>query len=46
MLERGCYFAPSQYEAAFVSTAHQATDLDATIAAAEEVMAGLADREG
>jgi glutamate-1-semialdehyde 2,1-aminomutase len=42
MLERGVYFAPSQFEAAFVSTAHQWSDLDATIAAAEEVMATLA----
>jgi glutamate-1-semialdehyde 2,1-aminomutase len=43
MLERGVYFAPSQYEAAFVSTAHQAADLDLTIAAAQEVLAGLAE---
>jgi glutamate-1-semialdehyde 2,1-aminomutase len=37
MLERGIYFAPSQFEAAFVSTAHQQSDLEATIAAARDV---------
>ncbi len=34
MLEHGCYFAPSQFECGFVSTAHNDADLDATIAAA------------
>jgi glutamate-1-semialdehyde 2,1-aminomutase len=29
-LDRGVYFAPSQFESGFVSTAHQAADLDAT----------------
>jgi glutamate-1-semialdehyde 2,1-aminomutase len=38
MLERGVYFAPSQFEAAFVSTAHTAADVDATIKAAREAM--------
>ncbi len=37
MLERGCYFAPSQFEAAFVSTAHTAADIDRTIGAAHDV---------
>jgi glutamate-1-semialdehyde 2,1-aminomutase len=36
MLERGVSLAPSQFEAAFVSAAHTAEDLDATIAAARE----------
>jgi glutamate-1-semialdehyde 2,1-aminomutase len=36
MLERGQYLAPSQFEALFVSQAHEDTDLEATIEAAEE----------
>lgn len=31
MLERGVYLAPSQFEAAFVSTAHSDEDIDSTI---------------
>ena len=42
MLERGFYFAPSSFEAGFVSLAHTDDDIDATIAAAREVFAGLA----
>ena len=34
MLERGVYFAPSQFEAGFVSLAHTDADVDATIDAA------------
>ncbi|MEK6765052.1 MAG: glutamate-1-semialdehyde 2,1-aminomutase [Planctomycetota bacterium] len=41
MLERGFYFAPSQFEAAFVSTAHSEEDIDATIEASREVMKSL-----
>ena len=41
MLERGFYFAPSQFEAAFVSTAHNADDIDSTLAAAKEVFAEM-----
>ena len=41
MLERGVYLAPSQYEAAFLSVAHDEADVDTTIAAAREVFAGL-----
>ena len=41
MLDRGVYFAPALYEAGFVSAAHTHADIDATIAAAAEVMAGL-----
>jgi glutamate-1-semialdehyde 2,1-aminomutase len=36
MLERGVYFAPSAYEAGFVSSAHSEYDIADTIAAAEE----------
>ncbi len=41
MLERGFYLAPSQFEAAFVSDAHTRDEIDATVAAAGEVLAGL-----
>ena len=41
MLERGFYFAPSQFEAAFVSTAHSEEDIEATIEASREVMKSL-----
>ncbi len=39
MLERGFYFAPSQFEATFLSLAHQESDVEATVAAAREVLA-------
>jgi glutamate-1-semialdehyde 2,1-aminomutase len=35
MLERGFYFAPSQFEAIFLSNAHTETELDRTLSAAE-----------
>ena len=41
MLEKGIYLAPSTYEAGFMSLAHTEEDVDATIAAAKEVMATL-----
>ncbi|CAM9330742.1 unnamed protein product [Ascophyllum nodosum] len=41
MLEKGVYFAPSQYEAGFMSLSHSEEDVDRTIAAAKEVMASL-----
>jgi glutamate-1-semialdehyde 2,1-aminomutase len=41
MLEQGIYFAPSAYEAGFMSAAHSAADIDATIAAADRVFADL-----
>ncbi len=41
MLKRGSYFAPSQFEAAFVSTAHTAADLEQTINAARNVFRRL-----
>ena len=34
MLERGVYLPPSQFEAAFLSTAHGDAEIDATLAAA------------
>src|SRR5579863_390257 len=36
MLERGVYLAPSQFEAAFLSTAHSEEDIRHTVAAARE----------
>ena len=36
MLDRGVYLAPAMYEAGFVSAAHSAPDLQATIAAAAQ----------
>jgi glutamate-1-semialdehyde 2,1-aminomutase len=41
MLEKGVYLAPSQFEALFVSGAHNTEHIDATIKVAEEVMNGL-----
>ncbi len=41
LIERGVYMPCSQYEALFISAAHQESDIDATIAAAKEVMTDL-----
>jgi len=41
MLDSGVYVAPSQMEAAFVSTAHTEADIDATVSAAERAFARL-----
>jgi len=41
MLEEGVYLAPSAFEAGFISAAHTAADVDATIAAASRVFARL-----
>ncbi|WP_447978500.1 glutamate-1-semialdehyde 2,1-aminomutase [Candidatus Nitrospira bockiana] len=41
MLEKGSYFAPSQFEAAFVSTAHTDKDIEQTIRAARTVFRSL-----
>ncbi len=38
MLTRGVYLAPALYEAAFVSAAHAAADIEATVAAAREAL--------
>jgi glutamate-1-semialdehyde 2,1-aminomutase len=40
MLERGIYLAPSQFEAAFLSTAHSEEDIRDTVAAAREFFGG------
>lgn len=41
MLQRGIYLAPSQYEAAFVSSAHSEADIGTTIQAAGKVFEAL-----
>jgi glutamate-1-semialdehyde 2,1-aminomutase len=41
MLERGVYFAPSQFEAAFASSAHTPDDIEATLVAARKVFGTL-----
>ncbi len=41
MLARGIYLAPSQFEACFVSTAHDGDVIERTINAAEEVFSGM-----
>jgi glutamate-1-semialdehyde 2,1-aminomutase len=41
MLREGVYFAPSAYEAGFLSAAHSAADIEATLAAAARVFASL-----
>ena len=40
MLERGVYLAPSQFEAAFLSTAHSEADIRYTVGAAREFFGG------
>jgi glutamate-1-semialdehyde 2,1-aminomutase len=42
MLAAGHSFAPSPFEAGFVSAAHSAVDIDSTLAAADQVFAALA----
>jgi glutamate-1-semialdehyde 2,1-aminomutase len=42
MLARGVYLAPSAYEAGFVSAAHGAAEIDATLAAARASFAAIA----
>jgi len=39
MLDRGYYFAPSQFEAGFMSLAHTEAEIDATVAAADDALA-------
>jgi len=43
MLDAGHYFAPSAFEAGFVSAAHTDGDIDLTLSAANAVFAGLGD---
>jgi glutamate-1-semialdehyde 2,1-aminomutase len=42
MLDRGFFFAPSQFEAAFVSASHTSEDIDRTIAAVADSLKSLA----
>jgi glutamate-1-semialdehyde 2,1-aminomutase len=42
MIERGIYLPCSQFEANFVSAAHTPSDIDATLAAARDVLAKIA----
>ena len=42
MRDRGIYLAPSQFEAGFVSTAHDTGAIDKTISAAEDVLGQVA----
>ena len=42
MLDRGAYFAPAQFEAGFVSTAHSTHEIEQTIAAADAALVDLA----
>jgi glutamate-1-semialdehyde 2,1-aminomutase len=42
MLREGVYFAPSAFEAGFVSAAHGAAEIDQTVAAARKVFAAMA----
>jgi glutamate-1-semialdehyde 2,1-aminomutase len=46
MLEEGIYLAPSAFEAGFVSSAHTDADIEATIEAADRVLAGLGNDSG
>ncbi|MCZ7544189.1 MAG: glutamate-1-semialdehyde 2,1-aminomutase [Anaerolineae bacterium] len=41
MLARGFYFAPSQFEAGFLSSAHSDDDIEATLAATQSVFKAL-----
>jgi glutamate-1-semialdehyde 2,1-aminomutase len=41
MLEQGVYFAPSQFEAAFLSTAHTSADIEYTIKVSHAAMKSL-----
>ncbi|WP_163932028.1 glutamate-1-semialdehyde 2,1-aminomutase [Paraferrimonas sp. SM1919] len=44
MLEEGIYLAPSAYEASFLSAAHSEADIEATLAAADKVLAKIANK--
>ncbi len=41
MLEQGIYFAPSNFEAGFMSAAHGEVEIEATISAAKQVFAAI-----
>ena len=44
MLDRGVYLAPSQFEAGFLSLAHDDAAIDETIRAADDAVASLLAR--
>ncbi len=44
MLARGVYFAPSQFEAGFISLAHNDATIDATLHAIEDALPLLLDK--
>ena len=46
MLERGVYFAPSQFEACFMSAAHTSAEIDQTLEAARHAFQVLAQVRG
>jgi glutamate-1-semialdehyde 2,1-aminomutase len=41
MLDAGFYFAPSQFEAGFISTAHSPADIEQTVSTAAKILRGL-----
>jgi glutamate-1-semialdehyde aminotransferase len=43
MLDRSVYLAPSQFEAAFVSTAHDARAIDRTLSAARDALCTIGE---
>ncbi|MFW5931090.1 MAG: glutamate-1-semialdehyde 2,1-aminomutase [Desulfosalsimonas sp.] len=43
MLEKGIYLPAAQFEVIFVSSAHEMAEIDETLSAAEDVLAGLED---
>ena len=45
MLDRGVFLAPSQFEAAFVSTMHTKEDIDRTVMAARASLEAIAADE-
>jgi glutamate-1-semialdehyde 2,1-aminomutase len=45
MLDRGVYLAPSQFEALFVSLAHDDAAIETTIKAAREAFAVVAEAQ-
>ena len=45
MLDRGIFLAPSQFEAAFVSTMHTKEDIDRTLAAAKASLEAIAEED-
>jgi glutamate-1-semialdehyde 2,1-aminomutase len=46
MLKRGIYLAPSQFEAFFISAAHQREDLDRTVVAAADALQRVKEKRG